>query len=273
MQAAAKVNVPLKDSENERARGLVNLDAKFVVDVATMSPKASSYFRTRPYLTPEVCRRWRMGYLPRDTGGEDKSGGTMRGKIVYAYCQRSRRSAHLVRPGSGVRGQASEVGCRRPNREGTGEVPFRERASIAASSFSASTALRELGRPEQIRKLGLILVEGPNDVIRLDTLGVPAVALCSNTITREQAVKAATLAQELAGGIVTVFLDCDQEGLNGMKQCLGYLAQLTPVRLAWTDRMFGGKFKGKQPESLTIQDWQEMCTFLQEGTMEGWQWA
>jgi hypothetical protein len=27
-----------------------------------------------------------MSYMPRDVGGEDKSGGTMRGKVVYAYC-------------------------------------------------------------------------------------------------------------------------------------------------------------------------------------------
>lgn len=74
--------------------------------------------------------------------------------------------------------------------------------------------LREEGRPEQIRKLGLILVEGPNDVIRLDTLGVPSVALCSNLITREQAAKAAALAKELSNGMVTVFLDCDEEGLK-----------------------------------------------------------
>src|SRR5206468_958888 len=49
-----------------------------------LPPRASAYFRRRPFLSPEVCRKWRMGYLPRDTG-EDKSGGTMRGKIVYAY--------------------------------------------------------------------------------------------------------------------------------------------------------------------------------------------
>src|SRR5205085_1849952 len=40
------------------------------------------------FLTPEVCRKWRIGYLPRDTG-EDKSGGTMRGKIVYPYLSES----------------------------------------------------------------------------------------------------------------------------------------------------------------------------------------
>ena len=32
-----RVNVPLKDSDNERARGLVTLDRKFVTDVAAMT--------------------------------------------------------------------------------------------------------------------------------------------------------------------------------------------------------------------------------------------
>ena len=84
------------------------------------------------------------------------------------------------------------------------------------------------------------------------------------------AVKVATLASELSNGIVTILRDCDREGLNGMKQCLGYLAQLTPVRLAWSDRMFGGKFKGKQPEALSIEDWQEIAAFLQSGERQGW---
>src|SRR5205807_7234868 len=50
----------------------------------SMTPKASAYFRRRPFLTPEACRKWRMGYLPRDAG-EDRSGGTMRGKVVYPW--------------------------------------------------------------------------------------------------------------------------------------------------------------------------------------------
>src|SRR4051812_29787422 len=75
-------NVPLAQSENERARGLTELDRKFDTDIAAMTPKASAYFRRRPFLTPEVCRKWRMGYLPQDAG-EDKSGGTMRGRVVY----------------------------------------------------------------------------------------------------------------------------------------------------------------------------------------------
>ncbi len=118
---------------------------------------------------------------------------------------------------------------------------------------------------EKLKGLGLMLVEGPNDVIRLSALGVPAVALCSNTITREQAERVAERAREVAGGVVTIFLDCDSEGENGMKQALGYLAQLTPVRLAWNGRMHGGKFQGRQPESLTGAEWAEIAAFLTRG--------
>ena len=131
-------------------------------------------------------------------------------------------------------------------------------------------ALQSPDVPSKLAGLGLGLVEGPNDVIRLDTLGVPAVALCSNAITREQAAKAAQLARRFAGGIVTVFLDCDTEGEAGMKQALGYLAQLVPVRLAWTSNMYGGKFKGRQPESLQQEEWQVIREWLMNGKAEGW---
>jgi hypothetical protein len=121
----------------------------------------------------------------------------------------------------------------------------------------------------KLKALGLLLVEGPNDAIRLATLGVPAMALCSNTITREQAVKAAALGRDLAGGVVTVFLDCDEEGESGMKHALGYIAQLGPVRLAWTSKVYEGTFTGRQPESLTVEEWQRIETYLTTGTAEG----
>jgi hypothetical protein len=47
--AVPKVNLPLKESDNERARELTGLDAKFLVEVADMNAKASAYFRRRPY--------------------------------------------------------------------------------------------------------------------------------------------------------------------------------------------------------------------------------
>ena len=234
-----------------------------------MSPKAASYFRKRAFLTPEVCQRWRTGYLPRDVGGEDKSGGTMRGKIVYAYPNDAGEVLTWF-------GRDPEFEEKHQKWLAAGKIEKEPEKFHFVKGFHrglelfGAHRLREEGQREQLQKLGLVIVEGPNDAIRLDTLGVPAVALCSNNITREQAAKAAKLAKELANGIVTIFLDCDEEGLNGMKQCLGYLAQLTPVRLAWSDRMFGGKFKGKQPESLAIQDWQEIAAFLQTGERQGW---
>ena len=43
-----------------------------------------------------------------------------------------------------------------------------------------------------------------------------------------------------------------------MMQCLGYLAQLVPVRLARTSKRFDGKFKGRQPESLMFTEWEQI---------------
>lgn len=263
-----KVNLPLARSENERARGLVQLDAKFTLDVSTMPPRASSYLRRRPFLTPEVCQRWRMGYLARDTG-EDKAGGTMRGKIVYAYQSEAGEVLTWF-------GRDPEFEEKHKAWEGTDKSDREPEKFHFIKGFHRGIELfgqHNLRAPEvkpQLEALGIVVVEGPNDVIRLDTLGVPAVALCSNTITRDQADKLAKLARELSKGIVTVFLDCDPEGENGMKQALGYLAQLTPVRLAWTSRMYGGKFKDRQPESLMIQEWQEIEAYLRTGQAKEW---
>jgi 5S rRNA maturation endonuclease (ribonuclease M5) len=267
---APKVNVPLAQSENERARALVQLDAKFVRDVGAMPPAASSYFRHRPHLTPEVCTKWRVGYLPRDTGG-DHAGGTMRGKVVYCYLADDEQVLTWF-------GRDPEFEEKHRKWEAAGKAEREPEKFHFVKGFHRGIelfgqhALRAPEAAEKLRELGLIIVEGPNDVIRLDTLGIPAVALCSNTISREQAWKAAGLARELADGIVTVFLDCDDEGEKGMKQCLGYLAQLTPVRLAWTSKMYGGKFKGRQPESLTADEWGVIQLYLLTGTTEGWKW-
>jgi 5S rRNA maturation endonuclease (ribonuclease M5) len=263
-----KVNVPLKDSDNVRARGLTELDRKFVLDVAAMPPAASTYFRRRPFLSSEECRKWGAGYLPRDTG-EDKSGGTMRGKIVYCY--RSETGEILTWFGRDPEFEdkhrtwsATDKSERKPEK-----FHFVKGFHRGLELFGQHR-LRESEYAEKLKALGLIIAEGSNDVIRLATLGVPAVGLCSNTITREQAEKAARLARELAGGIVTVLLDCDAEGENGMRQCLGYLSQLTPVRLAWTSKMYGGKFKERQPESLTPGEWQEIEEYLRTGKRADW---
>lgn len=84
-----------------------------------------------------------------------------------------------------------------------------------------------LAEPEvrkAIQRLGLLLItEGPNGVMRMDGLGVPAFAACRNHLTREQAAKVARWCQEL-NVIAGVMFDCDAEGDAGAKQAVVELA-------------------------------------------------
>lgn len=250
-----KINVPLAESENERARGLTNLDAKFITDPARMPPAAASYVRRRPFLSSEVCKQWRMGYLPRDVGGEDNSGGTMRGKIVYGYPDEDGNIVTWF-------GRDPEFEEKIRDWEATGKNGREPEKFHFVKGFHRGLELygqhrlSELEALERIERHGLFVVEGTNDVIALDALGITAVGLCSNTITSEQADKLAWYAKELGGGKVTVMLDCDAEGENGAKQAIYEIGQRCHVRVAWSSGMHEGKYAGRQPESLKIGEWQ-----------------
>lgn len=165
-------NVPLTRSPNERARALVSLDEKFVHDLARMPPAASAYFRRRPWLTEEVRRKWRMGYLPRD-GSSDRAGGTMRGSVVYPLL--SERGEVLTWFG---RGPTYEEKHRRWSANGrSGPEPqkfhfvkgFHRSLELFGQQMSR---LDQPGHRQALERNGLVVVEGPNDVIRLDTLGI-----------------------------------------------------------------------------------------------------
>ena len=121
---------------------------------------------------------------------------------------------------------------------------------------------------EKLGGTGLIVVEGPNDVIAMDVLGVPAVGLCSNTVTGEQVEKISQLAHAFGGGVATLLLDCDAEGETGARQALVEIAQRCAVRLAWSSAMHGGAFKGRQPESLSREEWEQIRAFLTRGEEE-----
>jgi DNA primase len=101
----------------------------------------------------------------------------------------------------------------------------------------------------------LPVVEGPNDVIALDHLGIPAVGLCGNRVTAEQARKVASYAQAL-GVPIGLMLDNDTEGESGTRQSLPVLAEHWSVRLIWSSSMYDAQFKGRQPESLSEEEWQ-----------------
>jgi 5S rRNA maturation endonuclease (ribonuclease M5) len=249
-------NAPLAVHDNERARGLVTLDAKFIVDPARMPPSAASYFRRRPFLSSEVCRAWRVGYLPRDVGGGDKSGGTMRGNIVYGYSdERGEVLTWFGRdPEHEEKHRFWETTDRRLSEPEKFHFVKGFHRGMELYGQNGGSRLRRPGFREKLEKLGLIVVEGPNDVIALDCLNIPAVGLCSNTATDVQIEKLSRWANELAGGVVTLMLDCDSEGESGAKQFLWKLAQRCRVRLAWSLESHGGRFRDRQPESLAIGD-------------------
>ena len=64
------------------ARDLDTLDDKFGRDVASMPPAAASYVRRHPCLSPAWMKKWRVGVLPLDGGG-DKRGWSVRGQLLY----------------------------------------------------------------------------------------------------------------------------------------------------------------------------------------------
>lgn len=237
------INVPLKDSDNERARELVNLDEQFITNVAQMSPKAAAYVRQRPFLTPEMMQKFRCGYLP------NSAKGLLRGQFVYGYSDAEGNiltwfGRNLNYEEQFKKWQRSGDSSREP-----AKFKFVKGFNRGQELFGLPQ-FNEVATPEQIRQTGIVLVEGSNDVINLHRLGVPALAVCSNTVTVTQVTMLAEMANSVPGGYVSVMFDLDAEGENGAKQAVLELAQHCRVTLAWTRDTSDGQYKGQQPESL-----------------------
>lgn len=246
-------NVPLRLSDNERAQAQEHLDDQFVTDVAEMSPAAAAYFRSRPWFTPELMEKWKVGYLPQSVKG------LFRGRIMYPML--SERGDVLSWFGRDPRFEEKYdkwIRAGKPEKDRPAKYRFVSqklfRRGLELFGQQASR-LEEPGYRDAVRELGVLVVEGPNDVTRLDELGVPSVAICSNMITEPQSDKVAKWANQIAGRLATVMLDCDEEGETGSRQVVHELAKRCRVRLAWHCGTGGGRFRGKQPESLSFEEW------------------
>lgn len=253
-------NVPLIDAENDAVRELANIDAKFVVDIAAMNPAASSYIRRHPCLTPESMRKWRAGYLPHDGGG-DKRGWSLRGHIVYPVCAEDGKVLAWAGRDPLFEQKLAEYEAIRPELRGGKPPPMKHKFPKGFHRGQElfgqhASRLKEPDYREAIARHGIIVVEGFNDVIGLDNVGVPAVAICSNRITEAQVTKIAGWAELLADHKVTLLFDCEQSGDDGAKEALWLFAQRgLDVRLGWSQTMHGAAFKSRQPESLSSSEW------------------
>lgn len=253
-------NIPLIESADPKVRELVTIDEKFVVDVAEMNPAAASYIRKHPCLSPESMKKWRVGVLPTDGGG-DKRGFSLRGNIIYPVLSEDAKVLAWIGRDP-VYEEKERDFARLSPAERTGAVaPMKHRfpkgfhRGLELFGQQASR-LKEPGYRESIARHGIIVVEGFNDVIGLDNLGIPAVAVMSNRMTEKQGDKVAQWARQLANGRVTLMFDCEPSGIDGTKEALWFFAQRQlDVRLAWAPSMHSGRYVSKQPETLTLEEW------------------
>jgi 5S rRNA maturation endonuclease (ribonuclease M5) len=206
--------------------------------------------------------------LPQD-GGADKRGWSLRGQLLYpVLSEGGKLLAWVARdPQFEVKEQAFNV--LPPDQRTKEKKPAKHRFPVdfhrGLELFGQHAGrLDEPGYREAVQRFGIIVVEGFNDVLGLDAIGVPAVAIMSNKITDEQVAKVERFAKMLAGGKVTLLFDADDAGDAGAKEALWLFAQRgLDVRLGWSQAMHGGKLKGRQPESVTLQEWEGIRSHLE----------
>jgi hypothetical protein len=256
-------NVPLAESENPKARELVNLHERLIVDIAAMPPPAAAYVRRHPPLTsPELLRKWQVGVLP--TGGDDKRGWSLRGHIVYpVLSEEGKLLAWIARDPSFEEKERAFLALPIDERQREKppykhKVPSGFHRGLELFGQHASRLL-EPGYRDIIHHCGPIIVEGFNDVLALDQLGIPAVAIMSNRITPEQVTKIERWSRQLAGGRVSLLFDMDPPGEEGAKEALWLLAERgLDVRIGWSLGLLNGQFAHRQPEHLSRDEWEQV---------------
>ncbi|MBX3452675.1 MAG: toprim domain-containing protein [Planctomycetaceae bacterium] len=255
-------NVPLADSDNPKARDLVDLSERLIMDVAHMPPAAASYVRRHPCLTsPELLRKWSVGVLP--TGGEDKRGWSLRGHVVYPIHSEDGKLLAWIARDPGFEEKERAFLALTPDQRSREKPPHKHKVPTGFHRGlelfgQQASRLQEPGYREILAHCGPIIVEGFNDVLALDQLGIPAVAIMSNRITVEQVDKIERWSRQLANGRASLLFDADGPGDEGTKEALWLLAERNlDVRLCWSRGLGNGQFSDWQPESLSCGDWEQ----------------
>ena len=160
--------------------------------------------------------KWRCVYLPNDGGG-DKRGWSLRGSILYPVL--SEQGKVLAWAGRDVQFEQKEKdyqqlsAAERSGKEPPAKHRFPKGFHGGIELFGQQASrLQEPGYREFIQKHGLIIVEGFNDVIGLDNLGIPARGIMSNRMTEAQGEKITRFAKQLGVNRVNLMFDCDEAG-------------------------------------------------------------
>ena len=243
------VNVPLKRHDKEAARSLEDLHTELIFDVAQMSPAAAAYVRARPWMTPELMQKWSCGWIPGN-------GRSLFRKHYFVYTHRNVRGEVISYSGRdlGFESKWTDwIWAAKPE----GSKPSKHRYVAGyhrgIELFGAlSSRLEDPQMKQSLSVYGLFVVEGMNDVMRLDELGICAVGLGSNRATETQVGMITKFAHQVAGSRVILFPDRDEEGTAGFKELLWQLAQTElQVRVVPPDIAAEA---GKQPEHVTADE-------------------
>lgn len=256
------VNVPLMRHEKEAARDLADLCDDLITDVSQMSPEAAQYVRKRPWMTPELLQKWGVGWIPGN-------GRSLFRKTYLVYTHRNERSEIVSYSG---RDLSFEAKWQKWLRQGKpeGKKPNKHRY---VSGYHRGRELyggqvkrmEELYVRESLAKRGVVVTEGMNEVLRMETLGVAAVGLGSNKATAAQVDKLVRFARTTGGNRIVLLPDCDDEGETAFKELLWKLSEHhVVVRLGCSSQMFGGLFAGRQPEDFTVDEWRQIDAALQD---------
>ena len=248
--AAKLVNVPLIRHDKEAARAIADLAKDLIVDVAQMSPEAAQYVRKRPWMTPELMQKWGVGWIPGN-------GRSLFRKGYLVYTHRNERGDIVSYSGRDLNFETKWndwIKAGKPEGKKPGKHRYVTGYHRGLELYGGhATRLQELWVKESLDRYGVVIVEGMNDVMRLDELQVAAVGLGSNKVTAEQIDKLTRFARQLANNRVLLMPDCDEEGEAGFKDLLWKLTEANiHVRLGWSSKTH----LNRQPESLAQAEWQ-----------------
>lgn len=248
------VNVPLRFHENENVRKTANLHLQLVSNVDAMTPAASAYAGSRAsWLTPEVMQEWGTGYQPRSVPG------MFRGQWIFAH--RDEEGEVLT---YSMRDLNFADKWAKWQRDGS---PSDKRPAKHRYVSSYRKGLELYGQHKQrlerrelkqwLGEVGLIIVEGQWDVIRLDQFNAFAEALCMNQATGEQIEKMVRHAKMASRGRIWLMPDNDSEGERGFKELLWKLSTIEGItaRSVWSREAFGGAVDNMEPEDVSPELW------------------
>lgn len=254
--AVPQRNAPLIRHEKEAAQKLADLYEDLIADPAEMSPEAARYVRARTWMTSDLMSKWGVGWIPGN-------GRSLFRKSYLVYTHRDENDHVVSYSGRDLSFEAKfEQWLRhgKPDGKKPGKHRYVKGFQRGLELYGGhASRLNEQHVKQSLAKRGLLVVEGMNEVLRMDSLGICAVGLGSNTATDTQVGTLIRNARAVASNRILLLPDCDTEGETGFRDLLWNLSEAqVAVRLGVSSVMFGGRFAGRQPESFTDEEWREI---------------